>query len=610
MSKLENFIKKAVQIAQNKVHTHLTSGDNCVLLLTAVLTEPDWITMECNENITNLILCQKTINHTTTVEAEQASVMYNNKLQSNMCEQGELFFENRCVLFKLYKKLTNLSMMIQDYSTIGTPFFKKYVDDRDNNIVCTEYFTYIQHFYLQPIQFAISFSLNMSSVLYTAIQSPVYEKLNWIAKQTGNIVSQYDGYLLIPMPETQIKVKSILYQCSDGTYIDQTLSCNNITDCITGTDEENCVCQVESQSKLSISKYLCKNDYEKCTCSDSFFQCSTLLLCIPFLFVCDGKIDCPKGDDEFCSDIFSSKNEKSVDSCGNTFFRCIKSNISIPISFVDDLVPDCPYSFEDELQYYNLLTNPYHVKQLCNSSYELPCVSGHNHCFPLSKLCIYDFQYNTLNLMYCRNGAHLHNCKYLQCPGFFKCPLSYCIAFDLVCNGNWDCPQGYDEQNCLNYSCIHLFKCRNQRKCLHFSKVCDSNKNSMHGDDELSCSTGYLLSCPLQCICFSQSIVCNHFHNVQPYEKLLISVKSFKCYRCALQFSHVPLSIFMKIKCLHIREYMYSFVCLNKDMSNSTVASLRILDVASNRLQLIKRACFISFQILTAFKDRSHEATT
>ena len=90
------------------------------------------------------------------------------------------------------------------------------------------------------------------------------------------------------------------------------------------------------------------------TCSDYFFQSSSLLLCVPYLFVCDGKGDCPEGEDEFCSDSFNVKDNKSLESSGNTFFHCMKGNISIHISFVDDLIPDCPYSFEDELQYYNL----------------------------------------------------------------------------------------------------------------------------------------------------------------------------------------------------------------------------------------------------------------
>ena len=191
----------------------------------------------------------------------------------------------------------------------------------------------------------------------------MYEKLNWTAEHSDNTVSQYDGYMLTPMSKTQIKVQSIFFQCSDGVYIDQTLVCNNISDCITGTDEENCFCQTDTQSKFSIYKYHCKYDHEECTCSDYFFQCSSLLLCVSFLFVCDGKRDCPEGDDEFWCNNLNFKNNNSLDSYDNMSFHCIQSNISMDISFLDDLIPDCPYSFEDELQYYNLLTNPYHVKK-------------------------------------------------------------------------------------------------------------------------------------------------------------------------------------------------------------------------------------------------------
>ena len=45
----------------------------------------------------------------------------------------------------------------------------------------------------------------------------------------------------------------------------------------------------------------------------------------------------------------------------------------------------------------------------------------------------------------------------------------------------------------FNFSCTHLFKCKDQSKCLHFSKVCDDNKDCIHGDDEISCNIPYPL---------------------------------------------------------------------------------------------------------------------
>ena len=46
--------------------------------------------------------------------------------------------------------------------------------------------------------------------------------------------------------------------------------------------------------------------------------------------------------------------------------KCLMSGNSIPASFLDDLVPECPTSFEDEVQYYNLLTVPYQSSTPCH----------------------------------------------------------------------------------------------------------------------------------------------------------------------------------------------------------------------------------------------------
>ena len=120
--------------------------------------------------------------------------------------------------------------------------------------------------------------------------------------------------------------------------------------------------------------------------------------------VCDGHKDCQQGEDEFCSGNIWMVKIGFQQPLRNTRFRCFTSGNSIPVSFVDDLVPECPTSFEDEAQYYNLLTNRYHKSSPCSNSNEFPCVSGHNYCFPLSKLCVYNFLINSLQLKYCRDG--------------------------------------------------------------------------------------------------------------------------------------------------------------------------------------------------------------
>ena len=171
------------------------------------------------------------------------------------------------------------------------------------------------------------------------------------------------------------------------------------------------------------------------------------------MFICNGQKDCQQGEDEFCSGIISNIGNKSLYISTNETFKCLISGNVVSVFSVGDCLSECSTFSEDESQYYNLLTNSYQSGVPCTNSNEFPCVAGHTYCFPVSKLCVYDFDHRFLQLRYCRNGAHLHNCTHFQCLEYFKCSLSYCIPFDLVCNGNWDCPRGHDEHSSFEYSC-------------------------------------------------------------------------------------------------------------------------------------------------------------
>ena len=130
--------------------------------------------------------------------------------------------------------------------------------------------------------------------------------------------------------------------------------------------------------------------------------------------------------------------------------------------------------------------------------------------------------------------------------------MSYCIPFDLICNGEWDCPEGDDEVSCHSYVCPNLFKCKNQTECLHFSKHCDNNKDCIYGDDELWCIRSSLLVCPKECTCFAQSFICSQLNTVLD-QNIRISIKYLKCLSCNLQqdsnlFSSFQSIIFLNIK--------------------------------------------------------------
>ena len=336
-------------------------------------------------------------------------------------------------------------------------------------------------------------------------------------------------------------------------------------------------------------------------CSPFYFTCPSLRNCIPYGKVCNGYVDCLYAEDEICQNLISKKVKNVIYTLPISTFTCTRSNTVIASFLVDDLIPDCPDSIEDELQYFNLVTDPFHIQQTCNSGQELACLPGHSHCFPMDKLCIFEFQYNTTILRHCRNGAHLYNCTHHQCSEHFKCQMSYCIPFELICDGKWDCPQGDDKINCPLFSCPNLFKCKNQTKCLHLSKICNNKNECQFGDDELWCINDSLLICPEKCKCFSQSIICNNLDKVL-YHHIWITIKYFKCFSCnILHNSSNHFSIFQSIIFLNIKNYLFSSSCITKDNNISIIFSLKHLDISFNRLTTTRRFCFFSLKNLTIF---------
>ena len=551
-------------------------------MLTAILTEPDWITVPCGEKLSNIIVCQS-------YTVKRSDIIANSYLKNIWCEEGHLFIQNRCILFKQLKKLTNFDKWIVNLCRKE----KLSILHQNMNSSLTGYFSLMQHYFMQPLEFIIP--LPETFVIFSSVQSSSYKMLHWMETITNETISQADGYLLFPTYSSQIAVPIHLFHCSDGSYIHESLICNGIMDCTEGTDEKSCTCSNSSQSLL-LCKHSCDSNTEICTCSDFFYQCS-LNKCIPYLFVCDGYKDCQEGKDEICSSDMDISRNKSQPLSNNETFKCMTSGLFIPASFVDDLIPNCPGSFEDEVQYYNLLTVPHYPMTTCNTSNELPCIPGHSLCFPLSKLCIYDLQHNSSQLKYCKNGAHLYNCSFFECHGHFKCPFSYCIPFDLVCNRNWDCPGGHDEYNCVLHSCSHLFKCKNHTKCLHFSKVCDQNKDCVFGDDELSCTTGYTFSCPLQCFCFAQTIICNQLSQVK-YPNIWNFIKYFKCYNCTLFSSNFHFSTPLSLHVMDLKDHLSTYICISKNQNSSMFSTLRKLDMSFNNIIIVKSLCFISLQSL------------
>ncbi len=212
-----------------------------------------------------------------------------------------------------------------------------------------------------------------------------------------------------------------------------------------------------------------KTSFSKC--KRGFYQCSSDSSCISQRYICDGRNDCPSGDDEMiCS--------------------CSKTSDSLLIPFA---------CFQKSLN-----------QQMLQST---EVVAGEevvvlNCKIPKRKLCIYERASSHRKPLYCPNSDHLQKCSGYKCEKHFHCLLSYCIPHRYVCDGTWDCPSGQDEsdQLCLVENCVHLLRCRDQRLCIALSLVCDSMQHCKHGDDEVTCMAK--ADCPHGCVCLFEILMC------------------------------------------------------------------------------------------------------
>ena len=145
-------------------------------------------------------------------------------------------------------------------------------------------------------------------------------------------------------------------------------------------------------------------------------------------------------------------------------YQCL-SGECILLTYVNDLLPDCSGGqAEDEKLFLCMFYHGEHFGCLDRSQH--PFVAGLPVCFPLGKLCVFDLDEEE-KILWCRNGAHISDCVYINCTNSYKCPQSYCILLHRVCNGKSDCIHGEDEQMCDHYICKGLLRCKGSRICVH-----------------------------------------------------------------------------------------------------------------------------------------------
>ena len=548
----------------------------CAAMLLTNLADPEWITVGCNDPITNHVICL----FENEKKKRKTKVKKINKAQSKIYNKRCILHYDMCYLFE-WRKIYNRKLIKSIIINISALKFFENVFNAVSVI--------FPPILVGNLKYTMTFK-RYGNILH-------YEKQRVRKNFSGAfIVSTHTSY--------KMSIGGNLFRCRNNMIISIASLCDGTDDCTDSESEDEISCECSNRKGYSSTCKFIPSKYRKKSCSyfyltTKYNECHNFPVLRPFtntqihgltdelhIRTLELAFKYPENKTAWkCEDLGHFNWEtNNITDIRIGYCSCNNASQIIPLSMVNDLVSDCGSKAEDE---YWLKVHTV-VKILhCTDKWQIPCREGHPKCYNISDICQYKFN-EYKHLTPCRTGEHLQNCRNFKCNMKFKCPGYYCIPWSYTCNGQWDCPHGYDENFCSqNRICPNLFKCKQHTICIHLIDICNSKIDCPQGDDELFCPL-HMINCPLPCECLTFAIRC---HGIEWYT--LKTKVNFPYYVVHLEgmskvFDLGMLKFIHKTISLSIIRSMLDKIC----NIIPTVEYMVTINAGFNELKIIETDCF------------------